>query len=259
MKAFRKKSDIKGGKGCLYLAYLLKTPHNSEGWTDTGVVALRVDLAYETPGQDRRLGVYDTFVQFKKVGDIFTKRSTIVEGPLVVHLVRSDDWSRLVISFKTGEEVAGKVALEDGREFYDPSPTRRHAVVIMGLKPAKQYRYRVVLDDYQTRWYTVHTAPKPGTAAVTFAYLGDSREGVGGGERNFMGLNLETVKYAMRLAYRQGADLLLMAGDLTNGYTTSREDFRTQLGAWKQAAGISGTSARSMWAWGTTSPPPEAV
>ena len=52
-----------------------------------------------------------------------------------------------------------------------------------------------------------------------------------------MGLNLETVKYAMRLAYRQGADLLLMAGDLTNGYTTSREDFRTQLGAWKQAAG----------------------
>ena len=83
----------------------------------------------------------------------------------------------------------------------------------------------------------MHTAPKPGTAAVTFAYLGDSREGVGGGERNFMGLNLETVKYAMRLAYRQGADLLLMAGDLANGYTTSREDFRTQLGAWKQAAG----------------------
>ena len=82
MKAFRKKSDIKGGKGCLDLAYLLKTPHNSEGWTDTGVVALRVDLACETPGQDRRLGVYDTFVRFKKAGNIFTKQPTIVEGPL---------------------------------------------------------------------------------------------------------------------------------------------------------------------------------
>ena len=235
MKAFRKKSDIKGGKGRLDLAYLLTTPHNSEGWTDTGVVALRVDLAYETPGQDRRLGVYDTFVRFKKAGNIFTKRPTIVEGPLV-NLVRSDDWGRLVISFKTGEEVAGKVALEDGREFSDPAPTRQHALVITGLKPQKKYRYRVVLDDYQTRWYTVRSAPKPGKAAVTFAYLGDSREGVGGGERNFMGLNLETVKYAMRLAYRQSADLLLMAGDLANGYTTSPEDFRTQLGAWKQAA-----------------------
>ena len=80
MKGFRKKSDIKGGKGRLDLAYLLRTPHNSEGWTDTGVVALRVDLAYETPGQDRRLGVYDTFVRFKKAGDIFTKQPTIVEG-----------------------------------------------------------------------------------------------------------------------------------------------------------------------------------
>jgi len=235
MKGFRRKSGIKGGKGRLDLAYLLESPHNSEGWSDAGVVALRVDLACQTPGQDRRLGVYDTFVRFKKNGNVFIKQPAITEGPLV-NLVCSDDYGRLVISFKTMEEVAGKVVLEDGREFADATPTRQHALAVTGLKPQTRYRYRVVLDGYQTRWYTVHTAPKPGQAAVTFAYLGDSREGVGGGERNFMGLNLETVKYAMRLAYRRGADLLLMAGDLANGYTTSPEDFRTELAAWKQAA-----------------------
>jgi 3',5'-cyclic AMP phosphodiesterase CpdA len=235
LKRFRRESALKHGKGRLALAYLLQAPHNSEGWTDAGVVALRVALALEMPGPDRKLGVYDTFVRFQKNGKVFTKRPAIIEGPLV-HLVRSDDPGRLVISFKTGEEAAGKVVLEDGREFLGAGPTRRHEIAVTGLKPQKTYRYRVALDDYQTRWYTVRTAPPPGAAAVTFAYLGDSREGVGGGEQNFMGLNLEAVKYAMRFAYRQGADLVLMAGDLANGFTTSPEDFRTQLYAWKQAA-----------------------
>ncbi|MHB8066573.1 MAG: purple acid phosphatase family protein [Desulfobaccales bacterium] len=235
MKRFRKDSAINGGTGTLKLAYLLNPPHNSEGWTDAGVVALRVALVLETPNQDRQLGVYDTFVRFKKIGNKFIKRPVIIEGPLV-HLVRSDDCGRFLISFKTGEEVVGKVLLEDGREFADLGPTRRHEIVVTGLKPQKTYRYRVALDDYQTRWYQVHTAPRPGEGSVTFAFMGDSREGVGGGEQNFMGLNLEAMKYAMRFAYRQRADLLLMAGDLANGYTPSLEDFHTQLNAWKQAA-----------------------
>ncbi len=235
MKRFRQKSAIQSGKGRLELAHLLKPGQNSEGWTDAGVVALRVALALETPGQDRQLGIYDTFVRFKKIGNEFSKRPTISEGPLV-HLVRSDDYGRILISFKTWEEVGGKVLLEDGREFADPGPTRRHEIAVTGLKPQETYRYRVAMDDYQTRWYTVHTAPRPGVGSVTFAFMGDSREGVGGGEQNFMGLNLEAVKYAMRFAYRQGADLVLMAGDLANGYTTSSRDYHTQLYAWKQAA-----------------------
>ncbi len=235
MKRFRQKSAIQGGKGRLELASLLKPGENSEGWTDAGVVALRVALVLETAGPDRQLGVYDTFVRFKKIGNTFSKRPVISEGPLV-NLVRSDDYGNIVISFKTWEEVAGKVLLAGGREFADPGPTRRHEIAVTGLKPQQTYRYRVALDDYQTRWYTVHTAPRPGAGPVSFAFMGDSREGVGGGEQNFMGLNLEAMKYAMRFAYRQGADLVLMAGDLTNGYTTSREDYQTELYAWKQAA-----------------------
>ncbi len=236
MRRWRRQSAIEHGKGHLDLAYLLKAPHNSEGWTDSGVVALRVSLALATPGPDRQLGVYDTLVRFRKTGNVFTKQPTIIEGPRV-NLVRSDDYGRLVIAFTTGEAVAGKVRLSDGREFADAGPTRRHEIAVTGLKPQKTYRYRVALADWQTRWYTIHTAPRPGAGSVTFAYLGDSRGGVGGGENDFMGLNLEALKYAFRLAYRKGAALALMAGDLANGYTTSPEDFRTQLYAWKEAAG----------------------
>ena len=66
-EAFRQKSAIRGGKGRLELASLLKPGQNSEGWTDAGVVALRVALVLETAGPDRQLGVYDTFVRFKKM------------------------------------------------------------------------------------------------------------------------------------------------------------------------------------------------
>jgi hypothetical protein len=50
LKRFRIESVLKHGKGRLALAYLLQAPHNSEGWTDAGVVALRVALG---PGDAR--------------------------------------------------------------------------------------------------------------------------------------------------------------------------------------------------------------
>lgn len=234
LKRFRRQTSLKGGKGTLDLAYLFDSSRNSEDWFDEGVVAVRLELFLETEAQDKPLGIYDTFVRFRKTSRGFVKLPTVIEGPFI-NLLRSDDYANAVISFRTSAPGIGKVILDRHREFLDPAPTTTHEIEINGLKPNTVYHYQVEFADYQTKSYAFQTAPRPGQGTVTFAYIGDSREGIGGGERNFMGLNYQAVKLAARTAYRRGAQLLLMGGDLVNGYTTSRDDFRTQLYAWKQA------------------------
>lgn len=65
--------------------------------------------------------------------------------------------------------------------------------------------------------------------------MSDCREGVGGGERGFAGVNYHKLSHFMIDAYNNGADVILFGGDLINGYTTSMDDYRMQLKAWKDA------------------------
>ncbi|NJL71998.1 MAG: hypothetical protein HC888_10580 [Candidatus Competibacteraceae bacterium] len=61
----------------------------------------------------------------------------------------------------------------------------------------------------------------------------DSREGVGGGMQNSYGVAAFSLYTLGSDAYFRGADLILFAGDLINGYTTSEQDFRNQLNSWR--------------------------
>jgi hypothetical protein len=228
-KRFRIAGRITGGKGRIHHLYLLGERHNSEGWTDQGTLAVRVDLRLEREGRDRPLGVYDTFVRFDRAG---TKLPTLLEGPLV-NLVRSDDPSRIVISFVTDRPVEAAVEADD-RVFPGGAAATRHEIAVEGLQPATEYRYHVRVGE-RIATHTFRTAPAKGAGTVRFAYCGDSREGVGGGARTLMGVNHAVLHQLMGVVYARGADFLIMGGDLVNGYTTSPADFRLQLHAWKQA------------------------
>ncbi|MDD3580918.1 MAG: metallophosphoesterase family protein [Desulfobacca sp.] len=235
VKRFRVKTPITGGQGRLAVGKLFQEILNSEGWIDQGLVAVRLELYQETPQEDRKLGIYDTLVRFKKGAEGVVKLPTIMEGPLV-NLVCSETPDRVVISFLTSDPGIAKVILDHGQVFVDPAPTTHHQITVTGLQPRTAYRYHVEFDNYRTKTYTFRTAPRPGKGPVTFAFLGDSREGMGGGAQNFMGVNYEALEGSLRSAFRGGAELVIFGGDLINGYSTCQDDFRTQLYAWKQTA-----------------------
>jgi 3',5'-cyclic AMP phosphodiesterase CpdA len=120
-------------------------------------------------------------------------------------------------------------------------PTRRHEVTVTGLEPGGRYRYRVRCrppegeETTVTSAYAFRAAPPAGQGPVTFAFAADSREGYGGNVQRYMGCNLASLERIAIDAYRRGAQLLLFGGDLVNGDTSDRSDFRLQLRGWKQA------------------------
>jgi hypothetical protein len=235
-KRFRKDSDIENGRGVLYVGDFFRDKYNSEGWTDSGQVAIRMTLYAEQAGRDLHLGTYDTRAFFRKRGGAIEKLPSIVEGPLV-NLVHSANPSQLVISFVTDEPTPATVVLSSGAEFIVPAPATQHNVTVNGLQAGTRYTYRVRVGDMQTGEIPFDTAPEPGAGGITIAYTGDSREGAGGGIEAYMGVNLADFENIVSIAYAHDADLFLMGGDLVNGYTSSPDDFRAQLHAWKQAAG----------------------
>ena len=87
-----------------------------------------------------------------------------------------------------------------------------------------------------SRAYPFRTAPAKGEGGVRFAFAGDSRQGVGGGAKAFMGVDALILERELHHAWIKGAAFWIQGGDLVNGYTTEVDDFRAQLRAFKWAA-----------------------
>ncbi|MHC4471706.1 MAG: metallophosphoesterase [Planctomycetota bacterium] len=161
-----------------------------------------------------------------------------------MNLLTSDDPSRALVAFETDEKCVGRVHLRalGGRfALVGTSPAAlRHEVRLAGLEPGRRYEYRVEVENEKsektrTPAYGFETAPEAGTGDVVFAFASDSREGVGGGERSYMGLNLHVLRRIATDAYRRGARFFLFGGDLVNGYTSEPDDFTLQLKGFKEA------------------------
>ncbi|MFH1278895.1 MAG: hypothetical protein ABIK65_11015, partial [Candidatus Eisenbacteria bacterium] len=240
-KRFRIRRPVEGGRARLGVHYLMDDELNTEGWSDGGQICVRFELRQEGPGADRDLGMYDTFVRFRRSGERYEVLPSLVEGPFL-SLVRSDDPGRVVVALRTSAPVPVRVILDDGRTYASRGGGLAHEIPVTGLEAGKEYAYRVETGGARSRAYPFRAAPKKGKGEVLFAYTGDSREGRGGGDEEFMGVNHRTLVNLTAAAYREGAEFLLMGGDLVNGYTTSPEDFAAQFRAWKQAAAGFGNS-----------------
>jgi hypothetical protein len=250
---YRNSNPLINGAGLLQIDTFFLEKYNINDWTYNQTASkANTTIAYRLEINDH--GFYDSRVSFNGNPQIgFKKNLTIIQGPFV-NLVRSDEPDKALIVFETNTVCRGQVALSipfPGNKtpgiqfspnvyFLEKKPGMRHEIRLSGLQSGRIYQYTVRCEkkdgeSAQSAVYTMHTAPKAGKGNITFAFISDSREGVGGGERNYMGHNLHSLSRLVNHAYRKGADFFICGGDLVNGYTSSVDDFRLQLRGWKQS------------------------
>lgn len=256
----RRDADVKADPVSL-ADFFAPTTTNSEGWSvgSQGRFVLRMELAAAIRQTDEKsgnettrfkpLGIYDTSLTVRLEQDgTFTRLPTILEGP-AIHLVTSDHPDRVVISLVSDVMKAATVTLnnDSDRTITGPIPRKlgtgwyQHEIPIGGLQPKTKYTYRVQVGATQSENVTFCTAPVKGAEKFRFAFLGDSRGGVGNSMTDVAAVNVDTMERLCGVAAREKTDLILFGGDFSTGYTQIEEDFRTQLRVWKQSAsGISG-------------------
>jgi 3',5'-cyclic AMP phosphodiesterase CpdA len=211
-----------------------------------GVVAYRLEIMDEEAGAVR---YFESRFRYRREeaesGEAYRLQPCLVEGPLV-DLVTD---RAAVVSFDADSACYARVRLgartvlsrgPDGQ----PLKARHHEISVDGLEPMTRYVYSAeIASDANFRenalsWpeRRVRTAPRPGSRqAFSFAFLSDSRQAPGGGEYGFGGCNYRSLQCLMVDLYHRGADLAIFAGDLVNGYTSSRRSYLRQLRTWKKA------------------------
>lgn len=262
---FRVKTSLVEGRGVIHCHdFVYEDKVNANDWPQpTMTVAYRLELYRRQGTRVDVLGFYDSLVSFViaepaagasgKSKPVFRKSITVIEGPFV-SLLTSDDPSRALLVWQTDVPCQTTVSLEalgtgqvtPSRGLAStqiPAPDRssvQHEVRLHRLRPDTRYAYTIRCrtaggQETVVGPYCFKTAPRPGQGKVTFAFVSDSREGVGGGERAMMGHNAHTLRQIGWRAFQKGAQFFLFGGDLVNGYTTDTDDFRLQMRAWKQS------------------------
>jgi hypothetical protein len=222
------------------------TYNMAKGSSLEGVVVYRLEIMDQEAGTIR---YFENRFRYHRdetdSGEVYRLRPCLVEGPLI-DLVTDRS---AVISFDADSACYARVQLGN-RVIINRDPdgqmrkARHHQILVDGLEPMTQYSYvaQIASDqnfqDNLLSWpkRSIRTAPRPGSRQpFSFAFLSDSRQAPGGGEYGFGGCNYRSVQSLMIDLYRRGADLVLFAGDLVNGYTSSQKSYLRQLRTWKKA------------------------
>ncbi len=193
-----------------------------------GIVAYRIEIYNPewatTVFYDRRFAFKDG----KQV-------PTITEGPVVDQVTSSS----AIISWDTDFPVKGWVALDDKMYSSELDEITTHfEIFVSDLNAGTVNNYRVGISDGEfsdlSRSYFFRTADENPTS-FKFAAMGDSRSSAGGGENAFGGTNLKVMRQLALEAFNKDVDFIIHTGDMINGHTTSVDDFRMQLQAYKDA------------------------
>jgi len=232
-RRFRLERRVEGGRVELPLKGLFNRNLNSEGWTETGSVLVRVELSLARPGADEPLVLADIPLRFRRDGEALRRLPALLEGPLLCK-VDSRAPGMASVALKTDLPCSVALELDDGLCVQATGAGLSHEIALRGLSTEHELRYRVRLaGEPATEWLDL-PLPGPGPEPIRFAYCGDSRDEDGGGDRGYLGVNLHALEPLLGLAYVNGSQALLFGGDLISGYTTHPADFRAQLQAFKQ-------------------------
>jgi hypothetical protein len=219
----------------LDLSKLKKTSRDINGMAEKngGVVAYRIEIfnsgnrLFDFPA----VRLYDQRFEFYN-GQLVP---TVIEGPFVDQITETS----AIISWDTDQPVDGTVKVEGEGNFEATTKNATHfEVSLTGLKPGTTHPYLIQITDgshtTETRQFFFST-PAENTTQFTFAVLGDSREGYGGGEYQYNGTNAQVMGALATNIFNQNAEFILHTGDMVNGYTDSAIDFEMQLESYKDS------------------------
>ncbi len=195
------------------------------------VICYRLQL--QRPSSDAPVYYYGRF----RVDQNFNQLPCVTEGPFV-DLVKADS---ATISFDTDAPTIASVVIK-GKTFTDGQTSEHHEITIYKLSPSTHYDYYLVINDVKDlETHKFRTAPRRDYSRLKFAVMSDSRGGITCGEIGSAGgVNYDTLSKLLIDSYNRGAEFAIFGGDLINGYTSSEEDFRLQLKAWKDASELVG-------------------
>ncbi|VEN73194.1 conserved hypothetical protein [Candidatus Desulfarcum epimagneticum] len=199
-----------------------------------GVIAYRLEL-YNI-GAPRLMEtvaarLYDRRFEFYN-GKLFP---TVTEGPFVDVITKNS----VIISWDTDRPAKGVVKIEGMGNFPTSGGKKDHfEMKLENLKPGATYNYSVEVSDRgdstRTRQYYFKT-PEENLTKFNFSALGDSREGYGGGEYGYNGVNCTVMRALATDAFNRDAEFIIHTGDMVNGYSSDPLDFQMQLESYKDS------------------------
>ena len=195
------------------------------------VICYRLQL--QRPMSDAPVYYYGRF----RMDQSYNQLPCVTEGPFV-DLVKADS---ATISFETDVPTIASVVIK-GKTYTDGQTGERHEITINRLSPSTYYDYYLALNNVKDlETHRFKTSPRPAYPRFKFAVMSDSRGGITCGEIGSAGgVNYDTLGKLLIDSYTQGAEFAVFDGDLVNGYTTSEDDYRLQLKAWKDASELAG-------------------
>lgn len=171
-------------------------------------------------------------------GAEFVQLPTLVLGPFL-DLVGP---RAATISFETDVPTAAEVWVRNREgavhRTRSPRAATEHEVRLTGLTPGTFYRYMVVYGDARGEVATEpHGTLRTSSDApyLRVAVMSDSRAGYGVATAAYHGVNRSALSGLVTQAFVRGADLMVFAGDLIDGYTTVPGAYARQLDAWRES------------------------
>ena len=171
-------------------------------------------------------------------GAEFVQLPTMVLGPFL-DLVGP---RAATVSFVTDVPTAAEVWVRDREgtvlKTRSPQASTKHEIRVTGLAPGEAYRYMVVYGDTRGEL----AAESRGTLRTSsdapylrVAVMSDSRAAYGVATAAYHGVNRAALTGLVTQAFARGADLIVFAGDLIDGYTTVPGSYARQLDAWRES------------------------
>ncbi len=212
------------GKALLKISKL-KGKYDFTGWEKSG----EVRIGYRVTDKKGRI-LTENRLNILFDGKKFYPQPTLIEGPFLSK-PRPDG---ITVYLAFNQPVRAKIKV-DGKIWDNGKVKKKHVYNLGGLKPATQYHYEIVYDQWEEE-FSFKTAPEKGyDQGFTFAYASDSRGGTAGGERNIYGTNAYILKRIMLAADKENVDFFLFTGDMISGYRTNKGQIRLEYFNFKNA------------------------
>ncbi len=177
--------------------------------------------------------LFESKFNFKVSNKQINLLPSIVHGPFV----NISNGHKVTVSYRTN--IKTLTTLHVGKQqISDVKATKEHELTIANLKAGTNYNYSIELKDFTEGPFLIKTFPAEGMRKkFSFAFVSDSRNGYGGGEREYLGTNYYVMKRISAVSLSYKVPFMLFVGDMISGYAQQSSRMDLEYHNWKNSIG----------------------